>query len=69
MTKKTLLAVCGEQKRNDKDLEWINVEIKEGRSGKLYAERDMWKPDASQPARQPARSGPPKDVPNDDIPW
>ena len=62
-------AWIGEQKRNDSDLEWINVEIKEGRSGKWYAERDMWKPDASQPARQPARSGSPKDVPNDDIPW
>jgi len=62
-------AWIGDQKRNDKDLEWINVEIKEGRSGKWYAERDMWKPEPSQPARQPARSGPPKNVPNDDIPW
>lgn len=59
----------GEQKRNDKDIEWINVEIKEGRSGKWYAERDMWKPDTSQPARQPARNGPPKNLPKDDIPW
>jgi hypothetical protein len=62
------------QKAGDSSLEWINIEIKEGRSGKWYAERDMWKPDASQPARQPARRGPPKGVPaqpvpNDDIPW
>ena len=59
------------QKRNDADLEWLNVEIKEGRSGKWYAERNMWKPSGDapqqeqrQPARQPAQS-----IPKDDIPW
>ncbi len=54
------------QKKEDSSLEWINIEIKEGRSGKWYAERNMWKPsDDKQPARQPAQ----QPVPNDDIPW
>jgi hypothetical protein len=58
------------QKKNDPSLEWINIEVKEGRSGKWYAERNMWKPDTSaQPAQQPARQPPQQPVPNDDIPW
>lgn len=60
------------QKAQDPSLEWLNIEIKEGRSGKWYAERNMWKPSGDQPARQPSRSGPPRNVqpmPNDDIPW
>ena len=52
------------QKKADPELEWINIEIKEGRSGKWYAERNMWKPDAKQPARQPANN-----FKSDDIPW
>lgn len=60
------------QKAKDPSLEWLNIEVKEGRSGKWYAERNMWKPSGDQPARQPSRSGPPRNVqpmPNDDIPW
>jgi len=53
------------QKKADPSIEWLNIEVKEGRSGKWYAERNMWKPSADQPARQPAQ----KPVPNDDIPW
>tara|TARA_S200002703_G_scaffold127176_1_gene113806 strand:+ start:843 stop:1136 length:294 start_codon:yes stop_codon:yes gene_type:complete len=56
------------QKKADSSIEWINIEIKEGRSGKWYAERNMWKPSADQPARQPARQVQ-QPVPNDDIPW
>ena len=52
------------QKANDPKIEWLNIEIKEGRSGKWYAERNMWKPDAKQPARQPANN-----FKSDDIPW
>lgn len=52
------------QKKADPELEWINIEIKEGRSGKWYAERNMWKPDAKQSARQPANN-----FKSDDIPW
>ena len=52
------------QKKAEPDTEWLNIEIKEGRSGKWYAERNMWKPSAEKPARQA-----PTPVPNDDIPW
>ena len=48
------------QKREDSSLEWINIEIKEGRSGKWYAERNMWKPPEDA---QPAASAPSQDVP------
>tara|TARA_R100000329_G_scaffold5773_1_gene7330 strand:+ start:1574 stop:1861 length:288 start_codon:yes stop_codon:yes gene_type:complete len=54
------------QKSKDPSIEWINIEIKESRSGKWYAERNMWKPsDTPQPARQPAQ----QTIPKDDIPW
>ena len=43
-------------KSAEPDIEWINVEIKEARNGKWYAERDMWKPDSSNESKQ-------------DIPW
>ena len=62
-------AWIGSQKAEDPSLEWINIEIKEGRSGKWYAERDTFKPSPQKPARQPARSAPSEPVPNDDIPW
>jgi hypothetical protein len=52
------------QKKADPSIEWLNIEVKEGRSGKWYAERNMWKPSADQPARQAQNP-----VPNDDIPW
>lgn len=59
-------AWVGAQKKADPSIEWLNIEVKEGRSGKWYAERNMWKPSTDQPARQPANQAP---VPNDDIPW
>ena len=41
---------CGEfleyMKQNAKD-GWLNIEIKEARSGKLYAELDTWEPSKS----------------------
>ena len=50
------------QKSNDPAIEWLNIEIKEGRSGKWYAERNMWKPsDDAKPAAS-APSTP-------DVPW
>ena len=50
------------QKSNDPAIEWLNIEIKEGRSGKWYAERNMWKPsdDAKPAASAPSTS---------DVPW
>lgn len=47
-----------DQKRNDSEIEWINLEVKEGRSGKWYLERNMWKPTAQK--------APPV---KEDIPW
>lgn len=47
------------QKQGEPDMEWINIEIKEGRSGKWYAERNMWKPAEDKPAAA-AQS---------DVPW
>ncbi len=48
------------QKKADPSLEWINIDIKQSQGGKLYAERDMWKPTAPK-AEPPTQS--------DDIPW
>lgn len=55
------------RKKADPDSEWMNIEIKEGRSGKWYAELNTWKPSTDQPARQPARQ--PAPAPTEDIPW
>jgi hypothetical protein len=56
------------QKAKDPSIEWLNIEIKEGRSGRWYAERNMWKPSEDYVAKQPARQ-PQQPMPNDDIPW
>lgn len=48
------------QKANDPSIEWLNIEIKEGRSGKWYAERNMWKP-----SEKPAASA----SSTQDVPW
>ena len=48
------------QKKADPSLEWINIDIKQSQGGKLYAERDMWKPTAPK-SETPTQS--------DDIPW
>lgn len=48
------------QKKADPSLEWINIDIKQSQGGKLYAERDMWKPTTPK-AEAPTQS--------DDIPW
>ena len=55
------------RKKANPDSAWMNIEIKEGRSGKWYAELNTWKPSADQPARQPARQ--PAPAPTEDIPW
>ena len=49
--------------------EWINLQVKEAKSGKWYAEVDTWKPDPNraQPA-QPAQSNP-FDSLDEDIPF
>jgi hypothetical protein len=57
-------AWVAEQKKADPDLEWINIDIKESQNGKLYAERDMWKPKPKQEALKPDAN-----FKSDDIPW
>ena len=52
------------QKKADPDVEWLNIDIKEGRSGKWYLERDMWKPKPQQEALKPDAN-----FKSDDIPW
>jgi len=39
-----------ELKATEPDAEWLNIQIKESRGGKWYAEKDNWKPDAAQKA-------------------
>lgn len=48
------------QKKEDSEIEWINIEIKEGRSGKWYAERNMYKPESKNVSETLAK---------EDIPW
>jgi hypothetical protein len=49
----------GQCVKSEPDVEWINVELKESRNGKWYAERIVWKPEG-----QPQRG-----APSEDIPW
>lgn len=51
------------QKRSD---EWINLDVKESREGKMYASVNNWKPDgkkASSPQREPATTFDDDDIP------
>jgi hypothetical protein len=50
--------------------QWINLQVKEAKSGKWYAEVDTWKPDARK-ARvdYTPPSSPPQDDYEDDIPF
>ena len=55
-----------------KDDEWININIKEAKSGKWYAEVDTWKPESKQPSeheQQKANGYQPQPEMNDDIPF
>ena len=56
------------QKKQDADLEWINIEIKEGRSGKWYAERNMYKPEP-KPEPRPELRDVSQTLAKEDIPW
>lgn len=54
-------AWVGSAEKADPSAEWINIDIKQSQGGKLYAERNPWKPEAQEKA--PAKSD------HDDIPW
>jgi hypothetical protein len=49
-----------------RDDDWVNVQIKESKGGKWYAQVDDWKPDESQ--RRPVNSEKTEDF-DDDIPF
>tara|TARA_R110001606_G_scaffold239499_1_gene387683 strand:- start:2691 stop:2984 length:294 start_codon:yes stop_codon:yes gene_type:complete len=44
-----------ELKTSDDD--WINIDVKEGKSGKWYAEQNMWRPDKSEKPSEPKNDG------------
>jgi hypothetical protein len=63
-----------------RDGEWVNLNLKRGKSGKAYAEVDNWKPQGraneggqkygGKTAPLPSRHAPTVDpFPGDDIPW
>ena len=43
--------------------EWINIQVKESKGGKWYAEVDTWKPESKQ------EEAPKPEVANDEIPF
>ena len=54
--------------------EWENVQIKRSKNGKLYAQRDTWKPDGGKrqdaaPAPAPQRQAPSDGFADDSIPF
>lgn len=51
-----------------RDGEWLNIEVKASREGKLYAELDTWKPKGSKGAGGGHSAPPPADD-FDDIPF
>ena len=46
-----------ELKAEDPEIEWLNAQLKVSKGGKLYIERDTWKPKEAAPAPEPASSG------------
>ena len=52
-----------------KDEEWINLDIKVGKSGKWYAEVNNWKPKKSQDSPQQTTTSSVTNDFNDDIPF
>ncbi len=62
---------------NDRDGEWVNIDLKEARSGKWYAAVNNYKKEESRsggrspsPSRQAVqKSQPMDDFADDDIPW
>jgi single-stranded DNA-binding protein len=68
---------------SDRDSEWVNLDVKESKGGKIYCAVDTWKPDSrreqkqSRPNRQgparrqpePQQRSPVDDFDDDDIPF
>ena len=58
----------GQWKKENAGEEWINIELKESKQGKLYAELDSWKPDTSR-SNGSASSGNSYIPPQEDVPF
>lgn len=41
---------------SERQTEWVNIQIKVGKSGNWYAEEDTWKPDASKQKHNEAKA-------------
>ena len=52
-----------------KDDEWINLQVKESRGGKWYAEVDTWKPDAGKNSASQSGLQNKPEMKDDDIPF
>jgi len=50
-----------------KDDDWINIDVKESKQGKWYAEVNTWKPDQDKSGRPEQPAAPPSF--DDDIPF
>ena len=49
--------------------EWINLQVKEAKSGKWYAEVDTWKPDAEKKAAPKPAPVEMADIDDDELPF
>jgi len=57
-------AWVGQWKKNNPGKEWLNIEVKESKGGKYYAEVDNWEPKQTNGSAPPDSYQPPvEDVP------
>lgn len=45
---------------SDRDDEWVNLDVKESRGGKIYCAVDTWKPDSQRGGSSGSRGGAPQ---------
>ena len=48
---------------------WVNINLKEAKSGKYYAELDTWEPNKDKSEEEVAAGGGPEEIGADDIPY
>lgn len=54
---------------SERDGEWVNLDVKEAKSGKWYAAVNTYKREDKGKPVGPKSAGTPKPAPDDDIPW